>query len=142
MRISYWSADVCSSALSKPPRPPSHPADGRRRNVQHREVSVLASVPPSPRIARALVSVSDKSGLVAFATFLAGRGVGLLSTGGSAQVLREAGLAVVEVADPTGSPEILEIGRASCRERVCQSGLISVVAVSLTKNQNKTHVNK
>src|SRR3546814_16127452 len=78
MRISYWSADVCSSALSKPPRPPSHPADGRRRNVQHREVSVLASVPPSPRIARTLVSVSDKSGLVAFATFLAGRGVELL----------------------------------------------------------------
>src|SRR3546814_12286859 len=108
MRISYWSADVCSSALSKPPRPPSHPADGRRRNVQHREVSVLASVPPSPRIARALVSVSDKSGLVAFATFLAGRGVGLLSTGGSAQVLLEAGLAVVEVADHTGSTQTLD----------------------------------
>src|SRR3546814_20949845 len=107
MRISYWSADVCSSALSKPPRPPSHPADGRRRNVQHREVSVLASVPPSPRIARALVSVSDKSGLVAFATFLAGRGVGLLSTGGSARALPEAGLAVVEGADPPGSPAIL-----------------------------------
>ncbi len=58
-------------------------------------------------IRRALISVSDKSGLVPFAQALAGYGVALLSTGGSAQVLREAGLAVTEVSEHTGFPEIL-----------------------------------
>jgi phosphoribosylaminoimidazolecarboxamide formyltransferase/IMP cyclohydrolase len=59
-------------------------------------------------IRRALISVSDKSGLVAFATGLAGYGVEILSTGGSAKALREAGVAVTEVSDHTGFPEILD----------------------------------
>jgi phosphoribosylaminoimidazolecarboxamide formyltransferase/IMP cyclohydrolase len=59
-------------------------------------------------IRRALISVSDKSGLVAFATALAGYGVEILSTGGSAKALREAGVAVTEVSDHTGFPEILD----------------------------------
>jgi phosphoribosylaminoimidazolecarboxamide formyltransferase/IMP cyclohydrolase len=59
-------------------------------------------------IRRALISVSDKTGLVAFAAALAGRGVEILSTGGSARALREAGLVVVEVSDHTGFPEILD----------------------------------
>jgi phosphoribosylaminoimidazolecarboxamide formyltransferase/IMP cyclohydrolase len=59
-------------------------------------------------IRRALISVSDKQGLAAFAAALAGRGVEILSTGGSARALREAGIAVVEVSDHTGFPEILD----------------------------------
>ncbi len=59
-------------------------------------------------IRRALISVSDKTGLVALATALARHGAELLSTGGSAKALREAGLAVVEVSDHTGFPEILD----------------------------------
>jgi phosphoribosylaminoimidazolecarboxamide formyltransferase / IMP cyclohydrolase len=59
-------------------------------------------------IKRALISVSDKSGLVAFAQSLAARGVEILSTGGSAQALREANVPVKEVAEHTGFPEILD----------------------------------
>lgn len=57
---------------------------------------------------RALISVSDKAGLVPFAQALAGRGVEILSTGGSAKALREAGVPVTEVSDHTGFPEILD----------------------------------
>ncbi|HEY1934978.1 MAG TPA: bifunctional phosphoribosylaminoimidazolecarboxamide formyltransferase/IMP cyclohydrolase [Acetobacteraceae bacterium] len=59
-------------------------------------------------IRRALISVSDKTGLVPFAQALAARGVELLSTGGSARTLRNAGVPVTEVADHTGFPEILD----------------------------------
>jgi phosphoribosylaminoimidazolecarboxamide formyltransferase/IMP cyclohydrolase len=58
-------------------------------------------------IRRALLSVSDKAGLLDLARGLAGRGVALVSTGNSAGMLREAGLAVTEVAQVTGSPEML-----------------------------------
>ncbi|MGF1628854.1 MAG: bifunctional phosphoribosylaminoimidazolecarboxamide formyltransferase/IMP cyclohydrolase [Kiloniellaceae bacterium] len=58
-------------------------------------------------IRRALVSVSDKSELVAFGRFLAGQHVEILSTGGSARALSEAGVPVVEVAAHTGFPEIM-----------------------------------
>ena len=59
-------------------------------------------------IHRALISVSDKSGLVAFAQVLAARGVEILSTGGSAKALRDANVPVKEVAEHTGFPEILD----------------------------------
>src|SRR5271154_3748760 len=59
-------------------------------------------------IRRALISVSDKTGLVAFGQTLAARGVEILSTGGSAKALREAGVAVVEVSAHSGFPEILD----------------------------------
>ncbi len=59
-------------------------------------------------IRRALISVSDKAGLVPLATALAAHGAGILSTGGSARALREAGVMVTEVADHTGFPEILD----------------------------------
>ncbi|ODU54524.1 MAG: bifunctional phosphoribosylaminoimidazolecarboxamide formyltransferase/IMP cyclohydrolase [Acetobacteraceae bacterium SCN 69-10] len=59
-------------------------------------------------IRRALISVSDKAGLVAFAGALAARGVEILSTGGSAKALRDAGIAVKEVSEHTGFPEILD----------------------------------
>src|ERR1700753_3005416 len=59
-------------------------------------------------IRRALISVSDKSGLVPFAQALAARGVEILSTGGSARALRDAGVPVTEVSDHTGFPEIMD----------------------------------
>jgi phosphoribosylaminoimidazolecarboxamide formyltransferase / IMP cyclohydrolase len=59
-------------------------------------------------IRRALISVSDKTGLLPFASTLAAAGVQILSTGGSARALREAGVAVSEVSDHTGFPEILD----------------------------------
>jgi phosphoribosylaminoimidazolecarboxamide formyltransferase/IMP cyclohydrolase len=59
-------------------------------------------------IQRALISVSDKSGLVPFAQALAALGVELLSTGGSARTLREAGVPVKEVSEHSGFPEILD----------------------------------
>ncbi|MCL1916195.1 MAG: IMP cyclohydrolase [Desulfovibrionaceae bacterium] len=58
-------------------------------------------------VKRALLSVTDKSGLVEFASFLSGRGVDLVSTGGTFKALREAGLAVTEVSALTGFPEML-----------------------------------
>ncbi len=59
-------------------------------------------------IRRALISVSDKTGLVAFARALAASGVEILSTGGSACALREAGIAAKDVSEHTGFPEILD----------------------------------
>lgn len=59
-------------------------------------------------VKRALLSVSDKTGLVELATFLAGQGVELLSTGGTAKAIRDAGLPVKDVSEYTGAPEILD----------------------------------
>jgi phosphoribosylaminoimidazolecarboxamide formyltransferase/IMP cyclohydrolase len=59
-------------------------------------------------IRRALLSVSDKAGLVEFGRFLAARGTEILSTGGTAKTLREGGVPVTDVSDHTGFPEILD----------------------------------
>ena len=76
-------------------------------------------------VRRALISVSDKTGLVAFATALAGMGVELLSTGGTARALREAGLAVRDVADVTGFPEMMD-GRVKTLHPVVHGGLLAL----------------
>ena len=60
------------------------------------------------KIKRALISVSDKSGLAEFATALSGLGVEIISTGGTARSLREAGLTVTDVSDVTGFPEMMD----------------------------------
>ncbi len=60
------------------------------------------------KIRRALISVSDKTGVVDFANNLAEFGVQIISTGGTAKSLREAGLAVTEVSDITGFPEMMD----------------------------------
>jgi phosphoribosylaminoimidazolecarboxamide formyltransferase/IMP cyclohydrolase len=60
------------------------------------------------RVRRALLSVSDKTGVAVFAAGLAGLGVELVSTGGTAAALREAGLPVIEVSQITGFPELLD----------------------------------
>jgi phosphoribosylaminoimidazolecarboxamide formyltransferase/IMP cyclohydrolase len=78
-----------------------------------------------PVVRRALISVSDKTGLVDFARFLAESGVALLSTGGSARVLRDAGLDVTDVARHTGFPEMLD-GRVKTLHPVIHGGLLGV----------------
>jgi phosphoribosylaminoimidazolecarboxamide formyltransferase/IMP cyclohydrolase len=78
-----------------------------------------------PVIRRALISVSDKTGLVEFAKFLADRGVELLSTGGSAKALRDAGLPVKEVADHTGFPEMLD-GRVKTLHPTVHGGILGI----------------
>lgn len=74
-------------------------------------------------IQRALISVSDKTGLVELGRALAAAGVEILSTGGSARALREAGIAVVEVADYTGVPEMLD-GRVKTLVPKIHGGLL------------------
>jgi len=76
-------------------------------------------------VRRALLSVSDKTGLVDFAKGLAGRGVELLSTGGSASILREAGLTVRDVADVTGFPEMMD-GRVKTLHPAVHGGLLAL----------------
>src|SRR5215216_2556489 len=75
-------------------------------------------------IRRALISVSDKQGLAPFARALASRGVALVSTGGSARVLAEAGLPVAEVAAVTGFPEMLD-GRVKTLHPAIHGGLLA-----------------
>ena len=76
-------------------------------------------------ITRALISVSDKAGIVEFATFLASKNVELLSTGGTAKKLREAGLTVIDVSDYTGSAECLD-GRVKTLHPKVHGGLLGV----------------
>jgi phosphoribosylaminoimidazolecarboxamide formyltransferase/IMP cyclohydrolase len=75
-------------------------------------------------IRRALVSVSDKTGLVELASALAAAGVEIVSTGGSAKAIAEAGLPVTEVGDVTGYPESLD-GRVRTLHPVIHSGLLA-----------------
>jgi len=72
----------------------------------------------------ALLSVSDKTGIVDFARQLTGLGVRLLSTGGTARLLAEAGLAVTEVAEVTGAPEMLD-GRVKTLHPRIHGGLLA-----------------
>ncbi|MDB6182854.1 bifunctional phosphoribosylaminoimidazolecarboxamide formyltransferase/IMP cyclohydrolase [Paracoccus fistulariae] len=74
---------------------------------------------------RALISVSDKTGLIDFARKLSARGVDILSTGGSAKALREAGVTVTDVADVTGFPEMMD-GRVKTLHPVVHGGLLAL----------------
>jgi len=75
-------------------------------------------------IKQALISVSDKSGVVEFARSLSSLGVALLSTGGTAKLLAEAGLPVTEVADYTGFPEMLD-GRVKTLHPKVHGGILA-----------------
>src|ERR1700742_1415430 len=77
------------------------------------------------KISRALLSVSDKTGLLDFAKELAGHGVMLISTGGTAKALREAGLAVSDVADITHFPEMMD-GRVKTLHPNVHGGLLAL----------------
>ncbi|MBU1954343.1 IMP cyclohydrolase, partial [Patescibacteria group bacterium] len=76
-------------------------------------------------IKRALISVSDKTGLAELGKALAALGVEILSTGGTAKALRDAGVAMTEVADYTGSPEILD-GRVKTLHPKIHGGILAV----------------
>jgi len=87
----------------------------------------VPDLPPPPdlaRVRRALLSVSDKTGLADFARRLADHGVELLSTGGTAAALRDAGLAVTDVASVTGAPEILG-GRVKSLHPAVHGGILA-----------------
>ena len=77
------------------------------------------------RITRALLSVSDKDGLEAFAVALAGYGVELVSTGGTAKALKQAGLAVTDVSEFTGFPEMMD-GRVKTLHPRVHGGLLAI----------------
>ncbi|MFV0383984.1 bifunctional phosphoribosylaminoimidazolecarboxamide formyltransferase/IMP cyclohydrolase [Paracoccus sp. (in: a-proteobacteria)] len=74
---------------------------------------------------RALISVSDKTGLIDFARSLSARGIEILSTGGSAKAMREAGLTVKDVADVTGFPEMMD-GRVKTLHPAVHGGLLAL----------------
>lgn len=76
-------------------------------------------------IKRALLSVSDKTGLVEFGQFLAGQGVEILSTGGTAKALAEAGVTVTEVSSHTGFPEMMD-GRVKTLHPIIHGGLLAL----------------
>lgn len=86
------------------------------------------------KITRALISVSDKNGIIEFSQQLAGYGVELLSTGGTAKLLREAGLAVKDVSEFTGFPEMLD-GRVKTLHPKVHGGLLGM-------RSNPAHVAK
>ena len=83
-------------------------------------------MPDDPKpVTRALLSVSDKTGLVDFARALAGRGVALISTGGTRQTLADAGLPVQDISDLTGYPEMMD-GRVKTLHPAVHGGLLAV----------------
>ena len=77
------------------------------------------------RASRALISVSDKSGVVEFATALAGYGIELISTGGTKKALSEAGLAALDISDLTGFPEMMD-GRVKTLHPAVHGGLLAI----------------
>jgi phosphoribosylaminoimidazolecarboxamide formyltransferase / IMP cyclohydrolase len=90
------------------------------------------------RIERALLSVSDKTGLVDFARALARHGVELVSTGGTKKTLAEAGLAVIDVAELTGSPEMMD-GRVKTLHPKVHGGLLAIRANAEHAGAMKQH---
>ena len=77
------------------------------------------------RVTRALLSVSDKSGLAEFARGLASHGIELVSTGGTAKALKDAGLKVMDVSELTGFPEMMD-GRVKTLHPKVHGGLLAI----------------
>ena len=77
------------------------------------------------KVQRALLSVTDKTGLVEFAQALTTYGVELVSTGGTARTLREAGLAVRDISELTGFPEMLD-GRVKTLHPKVHGGILHI----------------
>ena len=84
------------------------------------------------KIRRALLSVSDKTGLIELATALDSKGIELLSTGGTARSIRDAGLPVKDVSDITGFPEMMD-GRVKTLHPMVHGGLLAL-------RDNKDHL--
>src|SRR5947208_15650191 len=90
------------------------------------------------KIQRALRSVSDKAGLVPFAQTLAAAGVELISTGGTAKALRDAGLAVKDISEHTGFPEMLD-GRVKTLHPKVHGGLLYIRGNAAHESAARTH---
>jgi len=90
------------------------------------------------KISRALISVSDKTGVTEFAAGLAALGVEILSTGGTAKLLREKGLKVRDVSDLTGFPEMLD-GRVKTLHPKVHGGLLAIRSNPEHQQQVKAH---
>src|SRR5579875_505063 len=89
------------------------------------EKSLQPSAPGEVQVARALLSVSDKAGIVEFARGLAELGIEIISTGGTARELSEAGLSVRSITDLTGFPEIMD-GRVKTLHPKLYASLLAV----------------
>ena len=90
------------------------------------------------KIQRALISVSDKTGLVPFAQILAQAGIEIISTGGTAKALREAGIAVKDISEHTGFPEMLD-GRVKTLHPKVHGGLLYIRGNETHESAVKTH---
>ena len=77
----------------------------------------------TPKIQRAILSVTDKTGLVDFARQLSGLGIELISTGGTAKLLRDSGVAVKDISELTGFPEMLD-GRVKTLHPKVHGGIL------------------
>src|SRR5690348_8147186 len=77
------------------------------------------------RVTRALISVSDKSGLIDFARGLSSHGVEIVSTGGTAKALKDGGLKVMDVSELTGFPEMMD-GRVKTLHPKVHGGLLAI----------------
>jgi phosphoribosylaminoimidazolecarboxamide formyltransferase/IMP cyclohydrolase len=77
------------------------------------------------KISRVLISVTDKTGIVEFASALAGMGAELISTGGTARMIRESGIPVADVSDVTGFPEMLD-GRVKTMHPKIAGGILAI----------------
>ena len=89
-------------------------------------------------VSRALLSVYDKTDIVDFARNLADSGVELISTGGTARTLREAGIRVTDVSDVTGFPEIME-GRVKTLHPLIHGGLLGRLDSELHLEAMRAH---
>src|ERR1700694_4417727 len=96
------------------------------------------TVSAEKKIQRALLSVTDKTGLVEFARELAGFGVELVSTGGTSKALREAGLEVRDISDLTGFPEMLD-GRVKTLHPKVHGGILHIRANEEHMTSIKAH---
>src|SRR5262249_43571901 len=101
--------------------PPDAGPKGARKDNSRRNPPMTDSV----QIRRALLSVSDKTGLAELGKALADRGVELVSTGGTAKALRDAGLTVKDISDLTGFPEMMD-GRVKTLHPKVHGGLLAV----------------
>src|SRR6201996_6521337 len=89
------------------------------------ERSLRGAAPGEVQIGRALLSVSDKTGIVEFARGLAELGIEIVSTGGTAAVLADSGVQVRSITDLTGFPEIMD-GRVKTLHPKLYGGLLAV----------------
>src|ERR1700735_2781955 len=90
------------------------------------------------KIQRALISVSDKIGLVPFVQILAQAGIEIISTGGTAKALRDAGLTVRDISEHTGFPEMLD-GRVKTLHPKVHGGLLYIRGNETHEAAVKTH---